>query len=248
MTRFLKPKYLNEISLGLSVLACFCSLWLFQNVDDRELLNPMHPGAVLLWVLSAVMIVTVIVLTRELGGKMRYDRAFSSSIPAAVGTAACAIGVAVTAFGEVTSKIDAVTTAAGVVGLLAAVALGYMAWCRSAQMRPHFLPLCVVIAYLMMHTLCRYRVWSAEPELLRYFFALAATALLTLAMYQRLAFAVGMGNRQLYTLFSMLGLFFAMAALPGDGDKWFLGGMAVWAMTDRCSLKIRKRRKKTEAA
>jgi hypothetical protein len=249
MKNFLKPKYLPYVTVGLGGLAFLSCLWLYATgVDERALLNPTHPGAILLWVLSAVMVAAVIMLTRPLVGKMRYDRVFPASIPAAVGTAVCAAGIAVTAFGELTSKVDAITTAAGVVGLLSAVALMFLAWCRLVGTRPHFLALCVVLVYLMMHMLCRYRVWSAEPELLRYFFTLAATILMTLAMYQRLAFTVGMGKRQQYLMFSMLGGFFAMAAIPGDGDKWFLIGMAAWAMTDLCSLRLRKRRKKAEAA
>lgn len=249
MKQYLKPKFLPYVTLALGVLAFLCGLWLHgSGEDERMLLNPTHPSAILLWILSAVMIAAALLLTRPLGGKMRYEKAFPASVPAAVGTVLCAAAIAITAFGELTSKVDAVTTAAGVVGMLAAVALGYLAWCRFAQLRPHFLALGVVLAYLMMHMLCRYRVWSAEPELLRYFFALAATVLLTLAMYQRLAFSVGMGKRQVFPALSMLGAFFAMAAIPGDGDKWFLIGMAAWAMTDLCSLRLRKRRKKTEAA
>jgi hypothetical protein len=249
MKQYLKPKYLPYAALVLGGLAFLCGVWLYTTgVDQRALLIPGHPGAIGLWVLSAVMVVLSILLTRELSGKMRYERAFPASIPAAVGTALCAAGIAITAFGELTAKTDVVTTVTGAVGLLAAVALGFVAWCRFAQVRPHFLPMCAVVAYLMMHMLCRYRVWSAEPELLRYFFALAGTVLLTLAMYQRLAFAVGLGNRQIYTLLSMVGAFCALAAIPGDGDKWFLVGMAAWAMTDLCNLNLRKRRRKTEAA
>lgn len=249
MKKFLKPKYLPYVTLGLGCLAFLSSFWLLTTgVDDRDLLNPAHPGGVALWVLTALMLAGAVVLSLPLEGKMRYDRAFPRSISAAVGTAVCAVTTTFTAFGELTAKVDAITTASGVVGLLAAVALGYLAWCRFSQIRPHFAALCVALVYLMMHMLCRYRVWSAEPELIRYFFPMAASVLLTLAIFHRLAFAVGMGDRRMYMLFTMLGTFCAMAALPGDGDKLFLAGMAAWAMTDLCSLRLRKARKKPEAA
>lgn len=249
MKQYLKPKFLPYVTLALGVLAFLCGLWLHgSGEDERMLLNPTHPSAILLWILSAVMIAAALLLTRPLGGKMRYEKAFPASVPAAVGTVLCAAAIAITAFGELTSKVDAVTTAAGVVGMLAAVALGYLAWCRFAQLRPHFLTLGVVLAYLMMHMLCRYRVWSAEPELLRFFFPLAATVCLTLAFFHRTAIIVGLSQRNQYLLFAMLGAFFALAAMPGSTDRFFLGGMWVWAVTDRCNLRVRKPRPKQEEA
>ena len=56
MKNLLKPKYVPELTIGLGVLGCFCSLWLQQNADDRELLTPLHPGAILLWLLTALTI------------------------------------------------------------------------------------------------------------------------------------------------------------------------------------------------
>jgi hypothetical protein len=45
---------------------------------------------------------------------------------------------------------------------------------------------------------------------------------------------------------NMLGVFFAMAAMPGSSDRPFLCCMAVWAMTDLCSLRNRRPRKQEE--
>lgn len=248
MKKFLKPKYLPELTLVLGVLGCFCSLWVHQNVDDRALLNPMHPGAIILWILTALTIAAAVLLTRPLKGKMRYDRIFPKSIVGAVGTAHAGIGIAVTAYGELTAGTDRIVLICGIVGLAAGLCLLYLAWCRFNGTRPHPLVGSVVLVYLMMHMLCRYRVWSAEPELLRFFFPLAATVCLTLAFYHRTAINVGLSQRNQYLLFAMLGAFFALAALPGSTDRLFLGGMYVWAITDRCTLRVRKPRQKQEEA
>jgi hypothetical protein len=248
MKNLLKPKYLPELTIGLGVLGCFCSLWLHQNADDRALLNPLHPGAILLWILTALTIAAAVVLSRPPQSKMRYDRIFPKSIFGAVGTVLAGIGIAVTAYGELTAGTDHITTVTGIVGLLAAAGLCYLAWSRFAGIRPHFLGGSVVIVYLMMHMLCRYRVWSAEPELLRFFFPLAATVCLTLAFFHRTAIIVGLSQRNQYLLFAMLGAFFALAAMPGSTDRFFLGGMFVWAVTDRCNLRVRKPRPKQEEA
>jgi hypothetical protein len=99
----------------------------------------------------------------------------------------------------------------------------------------------------MLHLLCRYRLWSSEPELLRFFFDMAATICFLLGTYQRLAIEVGAAQRKGYLCFTMLGVFFAMAAMPGSSDRAFLVGMAAWAMADLCSMRVRKPRKQEDA-
>jgi hypothetical protein len=249
MKKLLKPKYLPWITLVLGIAAFGCDFWLHQTgVDDRMLLNPIHPAAIALWVLTALMAAASIILVQPLAkGKLRYNRAFPGSIPGAVGFALAGVGMAMTGLTQFSAAHDPILTATAVAALLAAAAMGYMAACRFSGARPHFLSLCVVLVFLMMHILCRYRVWSAEPELLRYLFPLGAMVLTTLALFQRLAFVVGMGSRQAYVLCAMLGSFFALAALPGDDDRWLLAGLAAWALTDLCDLRVRKSRKKPEA-
>ena len=61
-----------------------------------------------------------------------------------------------------------------------------------------------------------------------------------------LAIEVDIAQRRGYLCMNMLGVFFAMAALPGSGDRPFLCCMAVWAMTDLCSLRNRRPRKQEE--
>lgn len=248
MKKFLKPMYLPYCTLILGALGFLCMYWLHATgVDQRMLLNPFHPGAILTWILSAAMLAIAIVLSRPLTGKLRYDRLFPESMIGAVGTAVSAVGIAITAWGELGMKLDRIITLSGWMGLAGCGCLLYLAWCRYAKIRPQFWARSVVLLYLMLHMLCRYRFWSAEPELLRFFFDLAATVCFLLASYQRLAMEVGLAQRRGYLCLSMLGAFFAMAALPGSSDRVFLGCMTVWAMTDLCSLRIRMPRKQEDA-
>lgn len=248
MKKLLKPKYLPYCALILGVFGFLSMYWLHATgVDQRSLLDPFHPGAILTWLLTAVMLATAILLTQPLTGKLRYDRIFPGSLTGALGTAASAVGIAITAWAELNSKIDRIITLSGWVGLLSALCLLYLAWCRYAKIRPQFWARSVVLVYLMLHLLCRYRTWSSEPELLRFFFDLAATICFLLGTYHRLAIEVGTAQRKGYLCFTMLGVFFAMAALPGSSDRAFLVGMAAWAMADLCSLRVRKPRKQEDA-
>jgi hypothetical protein len=248
MKKLLKPICLPWITAGLGAAAFISAFWLLRTGEDsRMLLNPTHPGAILLWVLSLLMTATALLLVQPLvKGKLRYDRAFPASVSGAVGIGLGGAGMAFTGINLLLSAGDPILVANAVTALLGAASMFYLAFCRFTGSRPHFLALCVVLVFLMLQILCRYRVWSAEPELLRYLFPMAGLMLLSLAMFQRLAFVVGMGNRWLYVLFSMLGSFFALAALPGDNDRWLLAGLCAWALTDHCSLRVRKPRKKPE--
>lgn len=243
MKKFLKSMYLPYCTLILGILSFLCMYWLYATgLDERMLLDPLHPGAILTWLLTAVMIAAVILLSRPLTGKMRYERVFPGSLAGAIGTGISAVGIAITAYGELTAGSDRIVALGGWLGLLSAVSLLYLSFCRYAQIRPLFFARSAVLLYLMLHLLCRYRVWSAEPELLRYGFELAATVCFLLACYNRLAIEAGMFQRRSYLCFSMLGTYFAMAALPGASDRVFLITMAVWAMTDLCSLRSRRPR------
>ena len=247
MKKFLKPMYLPYCALILGALGGLCMYWLHATgVDQRMLLDPFHTGAILAWVLTALMVAAAVLLTQPLSGKLRYDRLFPGSIGGAVGTAVSAVGIAITAWGELNLKTDRIITLSGWMGLLGSVCLLYLAWCRYAKIRPQFWARSVVLVYLILHMLCRYRIWSSEPELLRFFFDLAATVCFLLGTYQRLAMEVGIAQRRWYLGFTMPGVFFAMTALPGSSDRAFLMGMAVWAITDLCSLRNRKSRKQED--
>lgn len=247
MKKFLKPMYLPYCALILGALGGLCMYWLHTTgVDQRMLLDFFHPGALLTWLFAAVMIAAAILLTQSLTGKLRYERIFPGSITGAIGTVVSAVGIAITAWGELHMGSDRIITLSGWMGLISAVCLVYLAWCRYAQIRPLFWARSVVLLYLMLHLLCCYRIWSAEPELLRFIFDLAATVCFLLASYQRLAIEVDIAQRRGYLCMNMLGVFFAMAALPGSSDRAFLCCMAVWAMTDLCSLRNRRPRKQEE--
>ena len=248
MKKFLKPMYLPYFTVILGGLGCVCMHWLHTTgMDQRMLLDPLHPGAILVWIITALMIATAVLLTRPLTGKLRYERIFPRSISGAVGTAVSAVGIAITAWGELNAKTDKIIPLSGWIGLLSALCLLYLAWCRYDQRRPHFSARCVVLVYLMMHMLYRYRVWSSDPELLRFFFDLAATVCFVLAVYQRLAIETGISQRKGYLCFSMLAVFFAMTALPGSSDHVLLATMAVWAITDLCNLRSFRSRKQEGA-
>lgn len=218
---------------------------LHTGVDDRGLFLPWHWAGILVGAATAVMVVCLILILRPLGGTAKYSRMFPASKAAAAGMVAAAIGILVTAPESLFATEEPVRIISGVLKIVAGASLVYLGWCRFRGLRGSYLAWAAVTVFMMLRLMFEYRDWSSQPELLRYCFPLLSSVLLTLAFYYRTAFAINMGNRRAYLLCSQLGGFFAMLSLPGDFSPIYLG-LAVWAVTDLCSLRPLKARPKQE--
>lgn len=236
MKKTLKLDLYPWLTLGLGMLAAMCMFLLCKTgVDDRGLFVPGHWASIALWCLTAIMAVVLAVSARDMKGRTKYSRMFPPSRMAAVGTLAAGLGILATAMDSLTAG-EPIRIMSGVLKILAALILVYLAWCRWENRRGSFLAWGVVTLYLMARLMLEYQSWSGQPELLEYFFPLVSAVCLTLAFYQRTAFAVNMGSRRMYLVFTQAGAFCALAALAGDFSP-FHAGMALWALTDLCSQK-----------
>lgn len=224
----------------LGVPAFAAMLWL-QNGgrDDRGLLVAGHPSEILLWVLTALMAAVTVWQVWPLGGKTRYGRMFPASGMGAGGIAAAAIGMLAAAWNIWSSGAGLLEAAGAVLGLAAGLALFCLAWCRHQGVRGSYLLWAAVTAFLMLRLMFLYRGWSAQPELMNYCFPLLASVCLSLAMYHRTAFAVGMGSRRMYLFFTQMGAFCGLAA-AGVGNDLFYLWLALWCVLDLPSLRRMK--------
>lgn len=221
--------------LGFPALALMALLHL-TGQDDRELFVPGHFAGILLWILAAAMILVTVLSIRRFGGRTKYSRMFPPASPAACGILAASGAVLWSAWDIFRSGSGALELSAGLLGLAAAVALVYLAWCRFRGIRGSYLLWCVVLVFLMLRLMFSYRAWSAQPELLRYCFHLLASVCVMLGIYYRTAFGVGLGNRKMYLFFTQTGAFFCLAALGAGFDLFYLG-MLLWCLLDMPTLR-----------
>lgn len=238
MKNYFKHAFLPFLALGGGVLAMLMRFWLFGiGTDDRGLLPAATFPDVVSWILTAIVIALLMFGTRNLREATKYRFNFPASMPAAIGTAAGTLGILITCLAELLSGAAKLGVFSAVLGLFAAAALGFIAFCRKDGKKPMFLFHSFICIYLMFHLISHYRIWSAYPQLQTYAFELLAIVFLMLACYQRAAFDAGRGNRRAYAFTTLAALFFCLAAIPGSDAAVFYLGCSAWMFTTLCNLK-----------
>lgn len=115
-----------------------------------------------------------------------------------------------------------------------AVALcGYL---PTKNRRPPMLLHGVICLFFVTEMICRYQVWSGNPQLPDYCFHLLACAFLTISAYQRTAFDAGMGNRRAHIFCSLIAIFLCMLSLIGPEQYEFYLGSISWVGASICTL------------
>ena len=241
MKKFLNPACLPFAALLGGAVTLLLRLWLLAIGDDeRGLLASGSFPDTMSWVMVAAMILLLGLGVWKLPRSTKHSR-FPVSSNAAVGLAVAAGGILISSVTELRTAFDTIGTFSAVLGLLAGISLGFLAFFRVKGLRPNIVFHGIVCIYFMFHLVSCYRLWSSYPQLQDYGFELLAIVFVMLACYQRTAFDVGRGNPQSYTFFSLAALFFCIAALPGCDNLPFFIGCGIWMAATPCRwLTIRK--------
>lgn len=236
----LNPKLLPYIVPGAGVLGLYMRIWLFSTGFDRKgLLSAAHPANIILYILTAAVLVFVLFCVRPLAGIPVYRKLFPRSVPACVGSCVGGAGILAAVISELLSSRNAFTIITAIFGALAAMGLVMSGILRLRQARPRYYLHAAVTAYLMLHLVCQYKVWNIEPQLQNYLPQLLASVFLMLAAYHRTMLDAGGGSRSGYVFFNYGALFFCCVSLWTDTPIFYLG-MAAWTATCQCSLEPKK--------
>lgn len=232
-----QPRRIPLIALTGGAVGFVLRLWLFTTgIDDRGLLRAEHPANALLFILSALVLAAVVLCLRSLTGIPPYKQLFAPSLPAAAGCFVAAVGILAVDIYELTRHTDNVAIVSCVLGVLAAVSLVLIGFCRLRGAHPNLLLHGCVTVYLMIHLVSQYRIWSSEPQLQEYVFQLLASVFLMLGAYYHTTLDARSGSRRWFVFFNFGALFFCCAAI-WSADWLFYLTMAVWTATAKCSLK-----------
>lgn len=237
MKRFLKPAILPYMVLVAGAIGMALRLWLLlSGTDGKGLLVEGHPAQILLWGLTAVVLALLFLLTGKLSKAPKYSFNYPPSVIGAAGAGIAALGVMLTSINELSAGGDTLATLCAGLGLLCTTLLAVIALARWKGYRFSVLPHGIICVYAMLHLVCKYRLWSAEPQLMTYCFPLFCLAALTIAVFCRAGFDADNGNRRSLVISHLLTVFFGMLAIPGSADWLFYLTVSIWMLTDLCDL------------
>ena len=194
-------------------IAMMLRFWLLKTgVDSRGLLVTSHLGHILSYILSIALPVALLVLL----GKTKRHLHFAAMPVACAGFFVQAIGFGIAACTLLAYTTLAMRTVAGVLGLAAALCAVVSGIYAIRGQRTHPLFFCPATLFFACFLFCRYQQWSAEPELQRYVFQLAAAVVSMFALYQRSALGAKMGSPRQDVLWSRSAVLLCLAAIPGS--------------------------------
>lgn len=235
MINCLRPRILPLFTLGAGGLGFALRLWLFANTDEKGLLPDAHISAVLLYILTGLVLAVLFICVRQLKPVSKYAKLFPASIHRSVGCGIGAFGILYTAVFQYGFSGDILHTLTAVVGVAAALAMGTMAFLRYLGSRPSVPLYTVLTAFLMLDTVSRCRVWSAEPQAQMYFFPLLAGVTLMLAGYYLTELSVRRGDSRRFVFFNQAAVFFCCVCMNGENGL-FYPAMAAWLALDLCAV------------
>lgn len=243
MKKTVYSNYLPIVASLMGVVGFLLRLWTLGKGPDAEgLYEPNNVAWALLWIVTAALPVAVILMTRPLGEPGKYTDNFPASPFSAVGCLFGMVGVLSVGIRKLSNDETLITFLAGVLGVVAAVMLAVVAFCRLRGTRPSFFCHVAVCLFFAMEVFDQCRAWSNQPQLSVFVFPFLALICIMLAVYQLCAFDVELGNRRQSLLWSLSAVYLCLVALPGGENVVFFGCMAVWLLTNICSLRPVKKR------
>ena len=242
-----KPEIYAWICTAGGIAAMLLRLWVLQTgMSDRHLIDNAHPGNVLSWVVTGVVMLPTLWLFLQ---QPKCSRCTAAPSPvAAIGTLAGAAGMAIAAIPLLTNGQNSLAQITGVMGILSALAMVFMACCRFSGRKSHYLISCITILFLCMLPIQLYQNWSAERQLPLYFFQLVGSVLLMVWSYQRAALSAGIGSWRSFVLVRWAGTFFCFAAAAGSDFHWFYACMGVCVLLDSMPVQCVKETDHDDAA
>ncbi len=247
MNKILKPKFAPLVATSGGLLGFFLRLAMLNGGTDAEGLYPPATALwIVLWIVSIAVPVLVILMTRPLKEELKYSETFPASIVSALGSLVGTVGFGVSAITMLKNNVngDTITFIAGLIGLFASLMLTMTGYDRLKGRRPHFLCHISACLFMALRIFDQCKVWSNEPQIGIFLFPLLAQIVVMLAAYHLCAFDLKLGKRPTSLLWSLTGVYLCLVALP-SGDSIFFGCMAVWLLTNICSLRPAKRPKLT---
>lgn len=232
MNENLSRKLYPLLGLALGLVGAGCRFLLYAlGMDEKGLLVPGHPAAVLLWVVTAAAVLAAVLAAMTFREDNKAPDETCRSIPEALGTAVMALGVLSTLILPENNGIATLLRLHRILSVLAFFCLLAAAMFRLMGKPVPFGCYAGAAVFFFVHVVTRYRAWSGNPQMADYLHALGAGLCLSLVSYYETALVVGLGGRRQRFALGILGIFCCVAAAArGEYPALHLCG-AVWILS-----------------
>lgn len=248
MKKFLRPKYLPLYVTAAALVGMLLRIWTFGDGPDKAGLYAPQPLAwTLLWIVTALTLGAVILLSQPLKVSGPYKAEFPQSLPAAIGALPAAFVLMLSSLKILTaSSGNLMALLTGLTGVVAAMALLLVAFGRYQGKQPSFPVHILICLHLSIRVFYQSRTWGNEPQIGTILLPFLASICVMLATYHLSRFDVNLGSRRMCVFWNLSAVYFNILAMPHSDEWLFHGAMAVWMMTSLCSLRPRKPAPSTE--
>ena len=232
MNENLSRKLYPLLGLALGLVGAGCRFLLYAlGMDEKGLLVPGHPAAVLLWVVTAAAVLAAVLAAMTFREDNKAPDETCRSIPEALGTAVMALGAFSTLLLPENNGIATLLRLHRILSVLAFFCLLAAAVFRLMGKPVPFGCYAGAAVFFFVHVVTRYRAWSGNPQMADYLHALGAGLCLSLVSYYETALVVGLGGRRQRFALGILGIFCCVAAAArGEYPLMHLCG-AVWILS-----------------
>ena len=205
--------------------------WLYAAcVDAKGLLPRNHPLEIVLMLLTGA----VLLLIAGIAGKQDTDRADSENLPGAVGNAAAGAGILATVLTGMPMMDNYLGIVWRCLGFVAPVCLLLAGAARFLGKRPFFLLYVVPCLFFVVHIVTRYQLWSSQPQMQGYVFALLGAMALMFFGFYTAAREADCGSPGMRLGMGLAAIYLCMAELArSSSPALYLGGI-LWVLTELC--------------
>jgi len=188
-----------------------------------------------LWILTALMLLSLGGICRLMGSRDTLEENLTPSLPAAVGGILAGALLFVCCLMGLLKKPDLLDTLVYALGIVASALVaigGYLRRVGKANGPAGM----VITLFLALFLVGQFRLWSRDPLLGDYCFQLLACVCAMVASYQLTGFPIGHGRRRGCLFWCMAAVYFSCISLADGDNRLFFGAMALWLLTGSCSM------------
>lgn len=219
--------------LGLAAFALRTGLYVVAT-DAKGLLVRNHPLALVLSALTGLALVLAAFFAWKQKETDCSETRFTENMLAALGTVALGAGILVTVLLEGPVLSSNLVKAWWILGMAAPACLMLNAMLRLLGKRPLFLPLVAVCLFFLVHIVTRYQLWSANPQMQDYLYALLGAMTLMFFGFYEASQEADCGNPRLRLGMGLAAIYLCLAELARSScPALYLGGI-LWVLSQLC--------------